>query len=162
MSVEASRTARDEEFVRRAIAIGRRARDTGNQPFGALLVTADGQVLAEGQNTEETTRDCTGHAETNAVRDAGREYDADVMAGATLYSSNEPCPMCAAAIFWSGVRRLVYGLSGDDLYDEVGALPGLQMRLSARELYARCAQPVEVVGPMLRDEALALQEGYWT
>src|SRR3569623_973858 len=90
----------DTDFLRRAIAIARRARDNGNHPIGALLVDAHQQELHETENTVVTEQDCTGHAETNLVRLASRQVPPDVLAGCTLYSSAEPCAMCAGASHW--------------------------------------------------------------
>ena len=88
----------DLRFLRRAIAIAQQARDHGNHPFGALLVDAHQQVIFEAENTVVTERDCTGHAETNLMRLASRQVLPEVLAGCTLYSSAEPCAMCAGAI----------------------------------------------------------------
>lgn len=155
-------SARDEKYLRQALDLAVKARELGNQPFGALVVGADDEVLGEGMNTEVQTRDVTGHAETNAMKEAVLKYDADVLAQATLYTSTEPCPMCAAAIYWGGVGRVVFALSGDQLYDEIGAMRGIQLRLSSREIYERGERQVEVHGPLLREEAFAVQDGYWS
>jgi len=105
-----------EKFIREALKIAQRARDHGNHPFGALLVDEDDNVLIEAENTVVTERDCTGHAETNLMRMASARYAADDLARCTLYTSTEPCPMCAGAIFWGNVGRVVYGLSMQGLY----------------------------------------------
>src|SRR5262245_49677285 len=104
-------------LLRRAIAISQRARDHGNHPFGALLADAQGRVLLEAENTVVTERDCTGHSETNLVRLASRQFAPDVLATCTLYSSTEPCAMCAGAIHWGNLGRLVYGVSATRLYE---------------------------------------------
>jgi tRNA(Arg) A34 adenosine deaminase TadA len=109
----------DVRCMRAAIAVARRSRDKGNHPFGAVLADEQGRILLEAENTAVTERDCTGHAETNLIRQAVRVYDADFLARCTLYTSTEPCPMCAAAIFWGNVRRVVYGRRG-----AASALPG--------------------------------------
>jgi tRNA(Arg) A34 adenosine deaminase TadA len=93
------------------------ARERGDNPFGAVLVGEDGRILAECQNTQNTERDVTGHAETNLLRDACRLYDPKTLAASTLYSSGEPCAMCSGTIFWSGVGRVFYGMSSDRLYE---------------------------------------------
>ena len=86
-----------ERFIRQAIAIARRARENGNHPFGALLVDAQGNVIAEAENTVVTDRDCTGHAETNLMRLASRQFEPETLSACTLYTSTEPCPMCCGA-----------------------------------------------------------------
>jgi tRNA(Arg) A34 adenosine deaminase TadA len=150
----------DLNFLRRAIAISRRARDHGNHPFGALLVDAGGQVLLEAENTVVTERDCTGHAETNLVRLASRQLAPEVLAQCTLYSSAEPCPMCAGAIHWCNLGRLIYGVGGPRFYELLGPDPTL-LRLPCREVFARTLRPIEVIGPALEDEALAAHAGFW-
>jgi tRNA(Arg) A34 adenosine deaminase TadA len=145
----------DARWLRQAFAAALRARDAGNAPFGAVLVAVDGTFLLEAGNTELTTRDVTAHAELNAVRMATARFDAATLAGATLYASTEPCPMCAAAIFWSGIGRVVFGLRGARLreaLDPAGARPIL--RLTCAEVLAAATRPVEVIGPLLEDEAL--------
>jgi tRNA(Arg) A34 adenosine deaminase TadA len=132
--------------LRTAIAVARRAREKGNHPFGAILVDADGAVLLEAENTVNTEHDCTGHAETNLVRMACRRFDRDVLERCTLYTSTEPCAMCAGAIHWSGIGRVVYGLGEEGLYalTSDGTNPDNEtMTLPCREVFARCVRPVE-------------------
>ncbi len=109
----------DIEFLRITFDIANQAREKGNHPFGALLVDETGRVILEAENTVVTSQDCTGHAETNLVRIASKKYDSDFLAKCTLYASTEPCPMCSGAIFWSNIRRVVFGLSGENLYNMV-------------------------------------------
>jgi tRNA(Arg) A34 adenosine deaminase TadA len=77
------------------------------------------------------------------------------MASATIYTSAEPCAMCAGAIFWSGIGRLVYGLSGDRLH-EMSGFPADMLVASARDVLARAGRQVEVIGPMYEAEAASL------
>jgi tRNA(Arg) A34 adenosine deaminase TadA len=151
----------DHTFIHEAIQIAHRARNNGNHPFGALLVDEQGHVLLEAENTVVTARDCTGHAELNLVRLASQSYDAGFLAGCTLYTSTEPCPMCAGAIFWSNVRRVVYGLSEAGLYAMVGDDATEILFLPCGELFARGKKPIEVIGPILEDEAREVHSGFW-
>ena len=96
----------DETLLLRAIQLARAARDGGNHPFGALLAGADGVVALEAENTVVTGSDATGHAETNLVRLASRAHTRDELAAMSLYTSTEPCAMCAGAIYWSGIARV--------------------------------------------------------
>ena len=150
----------DADHLRRAIELAHEARERGNAPFGAVLVGEDGRILAEGQNTVNTERDVTGHAETNLVREAWRFHDAGTLAASTLYASAEPCAMCSGAIFWAGVGRVVYGLGADRINemfppDEAHAV----MRLPCREVLGAGARKTEVVGPVLGEEAERVFEG---
>ena len=107
--------------LRRAIELARMARQRGNHPFGALIVAADGSIVAEAGNTV-TTDGPTGHAELNAIRAVPGA--AASLAAATLYASTEPCAMCAGATYWAGVGRVVYALGEDALRAMTGGRPG--------------------------------------
>ncbi|AUH44884.1 nucleoside deaminase [Streptomyces sp. CMB-StM0423] len=137
---------RDEErFLRRAFELAEEARGEGNGPFGSLLVGPGGDVLAEDRNTTVTDGDITAHPELKLARWAARELDAGTAAGATMYTSCEPCGMCAGALARSGLGRVVYALSAGQLRD---LQPGA----------ARAA--VRSEGPHLYDEARRVVEGY--
>jgi len=148
----------DESFVRAALEEARRAEDHGNPPFGAVLVAADGTVQGRARNTEAHTGDVTGHAETNLVRTATQEYDPDTLQRSTLYSSTEPCAMCAGAIFWARIGRVVFGLRADRLYEMKGHT-GRQLHLSCRDGLAAGTHDVQVVGPVLEEAAASVFEG---
>ena len=105
----------DRQLLRQAIDVARRARAHGNHPFGAVLADEQGHVLLEAENTVNTEHDCTGHAELNLMRLASRQFSASALSRCTLYTSTEPCPMCAGSIFWGGVGRVVYALSEEGL-----------------------------------------------
>src|SRR5262249_18404642 len=106
-AVRAAMTPADESHLLAAIELARRAREHGNNPFGALLVDADGNIVLEVENTVVTDRDVTAHAELSLMRQAGARLASDSLAGCTLYASTEPCAMCAGAIYWGNVRRVV-------------------------------------------------------
>lgn len=151
----------DLKFIRLSFEVAREARENGNHPFGALLVDAQGHVLLKAENTVITARDCTGHAEANLMRQASRQYSSAFLANCTVYASTEPCPMCASAIFWGNVRRIVFGLSTESLNEIVGEASEEVMCLPSREVFDRGRKSVEVLGPCLEDEARRLQEGFW-
>ena len=148
--------------LRTAIELAWQSRRHGNHPFGAVLVDENDQVLLQAENTVVTERDGTGHAETNLVRLATRHYSTEQLARCTLYSSTEPCAMCAGAIYWSGIGRVVYALSEVELYDIVGPSPD-QLVLPCREVFAHSQRAVVVAGPMLElnAEARAVHDGFW-
>lgn len=152
----------DDVFLRRAFEVARRARDHGNHPFGAILVGAAGEVLLEAENGYLPDRDMTAHAERLLATRASRAFRPDFLAGCTLYSSAEPCAMCAAAAYWAGVGRVVYGLSEKRLRTLTGNhAENPTLDLPCREVFASGQRRVEVVGPLLEDEAAALHEGVW-
>lgn len=150
----------DLPLLRRAIALAARARQHGNHPFGALLADENGQILLEAENTVITENDATGHAETNLARLAWHQFSPDTLARSTLYTSTEPCPMCSGAIFWSGIGRVVYALSEEGLYAMAGDSPE-SLQLPCREVFARGGRPVEVLGPLLEEEAARVHDGFW-
>ena len=152
----------DLKHIRAAIALAQQARENGNHPFGALLVGPDGEVLLEAQNTVNTDHDITGHAETNLVRLATQNYDAEFLAACTLYTSTEPCPMCSGAIFWANIHRVVYGLSEEGLYALTGTEHEEVLLLPCREVFAHGRKAITVVGPLLEDEARTVHEGFWS
>lgn len=141
--------------MREAFALARRARAHGNRPFGALLVAENGAILAAAENSQLTEGQMLAHAEMNLLQRAVKELSADVLKASTLYTSAEPCAMCAGAIFWSGVGRLVYGLSGDRLHELSGFSPKMLVA-SARDVLSKAGRTVDVIGPMLESEAEAL------
>jgi len=150
----------DSTLLRQAIDVARRARAHGNHPFGALLAGEQDTVLLEAENTVNTERDCTGHAELNLMRLASRQFSAKALSRCTLYTSTEPCPMCAGSIFWGGVGRVVYALSEEGLYALMGNSSD-KLLLSCRDVFARGGRPVEVLGPAIEDEAQKVHEGFW-
>ncbi|OJT25921.1 tRNA-specific adenosine deaminase [Archangium sp. Cb G35] len=148
-------------YLKQSIDLARKARERGNHPFGAVLVDRSGRVLLEGENTVVTERDCTGHAESNLMREATQHYAPEQLAGSTLYASTEPCAMCAGAIFWGGVRRVVFALSSEQL-GQFTRPDEPALRMSCRDVFARGSEPTEVVGPVELPEARAVHEGFWT
>jgi tRNA(Arg) A34 adenosine deaminase TadA len=149
--------------LRAAIDLARRSRRRGNHPFGALLADGDGVVIAEAENTVVSERDVTGHAETNLVRIASRGFDRAYLRPCTLYTSTEPCAMCSGAIYWSGIGRVVYGLSEAGLRTLTGSHEeNPTMSLPCREVFARGQGSITVVGPALEDEARSVHDGFWT
>jgi tRNA(Arg) A34 adenosine deaminase TadA len=153
----------DEILLRRCFAVARRAIANGNHPFGALLVDGDGNVLIEMENGFMPSRDATGHAERLLATKACTSYSAEVLRASTLYSSAEPCAMCAGAIYWAGIGRVVYGLSEHRLRQLTGNHPeNPTLDLHCRKVFAAGQRVVEVVGPLLEDEAEAVHAGAWT
>ena len=154
-------TTVDAEHLRRTLLLARTARENGNHLFGALLVDAAGEVVLEAENTVLTEHDCTNHAELNLVRAASRRYDEATLGGCTLYTSTEPCAMCAGAIYWSGLGRVVFALSGAALNGMVEGGGEAELALPCREVFARGGRVVDVSGPHLEQEARAVHEGFW-
>jgi tRNA(Arg) A34 adenosine deaminase TadA len=156
-------TDRDASLLRRAFAVARAARDQGEHPFGALLAGPDGAVLLEQGNAYHAEgRDPTAHAERLVATRAAKAFPPALLAACTLYTSAEPCAMCAGAIYWVGIGRVVYGQSESALKHATGAHPeNPTLSLPCRTVFAAGQRQVEVVGPLLEEEAAALQAGFW-
>ena len=140
-------TPEAEDYLRRAIDLAAAARTSGNPPFGSLLVGPDGKVIAEDHNTSITDNDISAHPELKLARWAAGSLDAATAAATTMYTSCQPCGMCAGAIERSGLGRVVYALSGE----QVNALKP-----------SGGFAPVPMEGPALYDAARVPLEGYYT
>jgi tRNA(Arg) A34 adenosine deaminase TadA len=157
-----SPSERDEHFLRRSFEVARRAVTHGNHPFGAVLVDRNRNVLIEAENAYMPSHDGTAHAERLLATRACTTLSPEVLRTATLYSSAEPCAMCAGAIYWAGIGRLVYGLSEHRLRELTGNHPeNPTLDLPCRDVFASGQRTTEVVGPLLENEAAAVHAGVW-
>jgi len=152
----------DEILMRAAIEVSRDARAHGNHPFGAILVDDKGEILLKAENTVVTEKDVTGHAETNLMRKASKKYDREFLARCTVYTSTSPCAMCTGAMFWGNVRRIVFGLSTERLYAMSSEQNNDALFISCADVIASGRKAIEIVGPMLEDEAEAVHAGFWS
>lgn len=145
----------DVRMLRSAFEVAVRAREHGNHAFGAIIVSPRGEPLLAAENSVVTERDVTGHAELNLVRAVTKVQAPEVLQTCTMYSSAEPCPMCAASIVWANIRRVVYGLSMEGIYQMFADAPAdsPSLRMHSRVVLDAAPWPVEVVGPELEDEA---------
>jgi tRNA(Arg) A34 adenosine deaminase TadA len=156
-------TPNDEKYLRRAIALSAASRAEGNHPFGALLVSKDGRVLLEAHNEARTGNDATGHAERVLLTNASKTIDPAIIKTSVMYTSAEPCAMCAGAAYWVGIARVVYALSEERLKAHIGPHPeNLTMHLPCRTVFAAGQRPISVTGPALEQEALLVHQGFWT
>jgi tRNA(Arg) A34 adenosine deaminase TadA len=153
---------REARLLRRSFELAEAARRHGNMPFGALLAGPDGEILIERENGYYPERDATAHAERLVASEASKAYPESDLASCTLYSSAEPCAMCAGAIYWTGIGRVVYGLSEKQLRQLTGDHPdNPTMDMPCRAVFAAGQKAIEVVGPCLDDEAAAIHQGAW-
>jgi tRNA(Arg) A34 adenosine deaminase TadA len=151
-----------DAFLRRTFEVAKRAHTHGNHPFGAILVGAGGEVLMETENGYMPDRDMTGHAERVLATQASKQFGPQALADCTLYSSAEPCAMCAGAIYWAGIGRVVYGLSERRLKAITGNhAENPTLDLPCRTVFAAGQRMIDVIGPLLEDEAAALHNGIW-
>ena len=144
-------TEADERNLRRAIELAAEARAAGDMPFGSLLAGPDGDVLAEDRNTVLTGKDITAHPELKLAHWAARQLEPATARQTTMYTSCQPCPMCTGAIARSGLGRVVFALSGEQLQE-----------LRPPGAVGPDAAPIDYEGPALFDEARVPIEGYYS
>jgi tRNA(adenine34) deaminase len=142
-----SASADDERFMRIALDEARQA----DFPFGAVIVR-DGQVLARGRNLGRTNGDPTAHGEMIAIRRCLTDHGSAGLRGSTLYTTGEPCAMCMGAILWSGVSRLVFAASVQQLGTVIN-----QIMISSSDVAAKAPfAPIEITGGVLADDSMQL------
>jgi len=149
-------TTQQDTFMQEAFDLARQAMQNGDHPFGALLAKG-GEVVLTAVNTVNTHRDHTRHAELNLVSQAMRQFDADFLADCVLYTSTEPCVMCAGAIYWAGITAVTYGCSAQTLQQ----IAGDDFIIPCRDVFARSPRAIIVVGPILEAEGAAIHERFW-
>lgn len=146
-------TAADDLAMRRALALAAQAASASEIPVGAVIIDAEGRIVAEGRNNREETHDPTGHAEVEALRRAAASVGSWNLAGHTLVVTLEPCLMCAGAILQARVGRVVFGAWDD----KAGAAGSLYDVLRDRRLPYRA----EVIGGVEADAATAMLRDFF-
>ena len=156
--------ASDIEYLRKTIAVAANAKARGNHPFGAILVDGEGKVVAEGENTFLIDRG-PGHAETNLARLAARTFDATYLESCTLYTSVEPCCMCAGTIYWANIGAVVFGMTEQRLREITqGHAENETQDLPCTVVFGAGQHKVEVRGPFdeLAEEIAQQHIGFWS
>ncbi len=149
-------------LLRRAFSVAAQAHANGNHPFGAVLAGPDGTIILEQENGYLPDHDMTAHAERVLMSRASKAFSTDFLRTCTIYTSAEPCAMCAGAIYWAGLGRVVYGMAESDLKALTGNDPeNPTLDLPCRTVFAAGQRKVEVIGPLLAEEAAAQHEGVW-
>ena len=150
-------TDEDEHFMRAAIRLGEKAAliDGTGGPFGCVIVKG-GKIIAEGSNQVVSENDPTWHGEMEAIRTAAKKLGTFDLSGGTLYTTGEPCPMCAGAIFWARIDRLVYASTIADAlrYGQFDDQPIYE------DLAKSIAERLTPAAQCLRDEMLELWRRY--
>lgn len=143
----------DESYMRLAIEEARMALQNGELPIGAVVVSPAG-IVARNRCRESADRTVLAHAELLALDDACRARGSNVLSDCTIYSTNEPCVMCSAAIFQAKIGKVVYGVSRRDLPQTFR-----QRTLSICDLAADSGYAPVIVPGVLKDDILALFSG---
>ena len=138
---------KDELFMRKALAEAQQAFDEGEIPIGAVVVCQD-RIIARAHNLTETLHDVTAHAEMQAITAAANELGGKYLTDCTLYVTVEPCTMCAGALGWSQITRIVYGCR-----DEKRGYSGY----APHALHPRCT----VTAGVLEDECRQLMQQFF-
>lgn len=140
-------TKQDEKFMRMAIDEAHKAMERDEVPIGAVIV-AGNRVIARGHNLTETLTDVTAHAEMQAITSAADHLGGKYLTECTLYVTVEPCLMCAGALGWSQIKRIVYGASDDK-----------------RGYHTFCEKPfhkkTEIIGGILAEECAELMTTFF-
>jgi len=131
--------------------LAKKATGNGNPPFAAILVRGD-SIVAEATNTGSSTGDVTRHAELSLISDASRRFGREYLSECWLYTSTEPCVMCAGAIRWAGIPRVVYGTPQN--------LRGRFQEIPCREILEKIAPRTEVIGPVMQEEGQKVRSGF--
>jgi tRNA(Arg) A34 adenosine deaminase TadA len=146
-----------EAHMERAFELAREAGERGDGPYGSVLVL-DGNVVMEESNHEHTDDDIAAHPELALARRGARELAPDERARTTMYTSTEPCPMCAGGIAIAGLGGVVYSVGAARAAEEFGDAP----LIPCGEVFARFDHDAEVVGGVREDDGLAIHREYRT
>ena len=152
------------DYLRRANEVAKEARDCGNTPFGAILVSAEGTILMEQGNAEHDLHDATAHAERMLASRASAAFDRETLWGSTLYTSCEPCPMCTGAIYWANIGKIVYGITETKLLELTGSdEKNPTFSMGAEKVIAAGQKNIQIEGPFseIEDELVEAHRGFW-
>lgn len=145
------------QAMRLAISAARQAHAAGDTPFGATLVSPEGDIVHTSPNRQNSSNDCTAHAELVLVREVTARHGAQKLKGATVFASGEPCAMCSGAMFWAGISRVVYAATTQDISEALGG-PSLPVRCV--QVLGEAQPAVTVEGGLLREDAVAALQGH--
>ena len=146
--------------LHRANAVARRATSFGHHPFGAILVGPDHETVLLEQGNVSTVN----HAEAVLARTADMNFSAEYLSGCTLYTTVEPCAMCAGTIYWANIGRLVYGMAESRLRFITGSShENPTLDVPCRYLFAHGQKDIDVTGPVeeVEGEIAELHQGFW-
>ena len=138
----------DKFFLRKANEAARRSVEKGNCPFGAVLADNEGNLIIEQENLQVITRDKSAHAELSLIRNVTPKFDADFLWNCTIYTNAEPCLMCAGAIYWANIGRIVYAVDESRLIELEVYSGDAYTSTSFRVVFENDKKDVVIVGPI--------------
>lgn len=136
-----------EDFMRLALEEANK----GDSPYGAVIVK-ENEVIAKAHNTVRQNSDPSAHAEINVIRSLTTKIKNPSLEGYTIYTTGEPCPMCATACVWTGISEIVFGVSIQDLIEAKQS----QINISCEEIIAKGFREIKVTKGLLKEECLKL------
>lgn len=148
------------DFLRASNSVGKRAMALGHHPFGAVLVGPDQKTILLTQGNQSSVL----HAEATLARAAAGNFTPEFLWGCTLYTSVEPCCMCAGTIYWANIGRVVYGMTEGQLLELTGDnKENPTMNIPSRYVFAHGQKAVTVLGPVpeIMGEIVDLQQQFW-
>jgi tRNA(Arg) A34 adenosine deaminase TadA len=146
----------DETYMAEAINEAYRGMEKGNRPFASVLVDSQGEIVERAYNSVLEEHDPLAHGETNVIRAYCKRNSTIDLAGFTLFATSEPCPMCAPAIGWANISRLVFGSPREDF-----ANPGyIRQNIRVADYYLEQGVDIEVAGPVLRQEVMGMYDKF--
>ncbi len=152
----------DEDLMPHVIKVAERSVANGNHPFACILVSPEGEVLLEAENTVVTTGDRTGHSERNLATAASMKYSEEYLNQCSIYINGEPCAMCSGSIYWSGIGRVVYGFTEEQLLECTGNHPeNPTCSLSCDTVLNSGQRKIEIIGGVLAEECLKPHYTFW-
>lgn len=147
----------DRICIEAAIEQSRVAAKRGEYPYGAVIAHR-GEIILSGFNTTQSSMDITAHAELSLIRAVAQQNQVEYLSECTLYASCEPCAMCAGALYWSGIGRLVYACS-TELDAQISEMP---FAIPSRSLLnVAGGHSIEVRGPLLEEVAAKVLRDFW-
>lgn len=144
----------DEYYFKRAIEVSRGALETGNDGFGCILVSPEGEIIMKQRNAVADEKDPTSHDVNTMLKKAVKKYSPEYLWNCTVFATMEPCCMCVGAAFWANVGNIKYAVSERELGQ---LLPG-GLDLPSREVVAKSGKGIKVTGPFesVHDETIVI------
>ncbi|MEK6811945.1 MAG: nucleoside deaminase [Nanoarchaeota archaeon] len=151
----------EEKFMLKAIEAARESGRKGDYAIGSVVVK-DGKIISVGEETLKSANDpVNGHAEIDAIRKACKKLNQPYLEGGILYSTHEPCPMCASAAIWAKMEGIVFSVSRDDMINEMKKKMGekfswRQIEIPCKDILKKGNPQLKLISGFMRDEGLKL------